>query len=215
MTIRVTDKELLESVRASPAGREIIAQRDAALMDERKQQAIELVRVRKELADGLPRHDAAAEKARERFQKAHAARMAALQECAKAERERGTFAQHREQRIAELETALRRTAPPEIAAFVGGQILVDHAGPGTAGVVMTRAESTGLEGEIKRVQEAPLTERRHPKTGAWTNNQAQLSARIKAIREAQVKAALLMLEPLTSEEIADRLETIRAEIPAL
>ncbi len=116
MTIRVTDKDLMEQLRSGPEGQGLLKEREEALQDQRRRQAAELARVRKELADGLPRHDAAAEKARERFQKAHAARMAALQDVATVDRERSTFAQHREQRIAELEVELRRTAPPEIAA---------------------------------------------------------------------------------------------------
>lgn len=215
MTIKLTDRELLESVRASPAGREIIAQREAALMDERRQQAAEFIRVRRELADGLPSHDAAVEKAKRRQEEAHAARVKALEACGTAQRERAIFASGLTQRIETLEVELRRTAPREIAEFIGGQVLVNQPSAGPPGVVLTRAEAVGLEAELRRTQDAPLTEWRHPTKGVWKNNQAQISARVTAIRAAQAKAALLMLEALTPEEVAERLQAIQAEIPSL
>lgn len=215
MTIRVSDKDLMEQLRSGPEGQRLLKEREEALLEERRTAAAELVELRKELDEGLPGHDAALEKAKERFQKAHAARMAALQDVATVDRERGVFAKHHEARIGALEVVLRRTAPREIAEFIGGWAPVDSPQARAPGLVTTTPTYSGLEKEIRDLQDAPLTEWRHPTKGVWKNNQAQLSARFRALRAAQAKAALLMFEALTPEEVKKRLQAIRAEIPSL
>ncbi len=194
MVTELTDKELLEDLRNSPRGQQIVAGRQEARLAERRSLAEELGEVISGLEANYPKMVAAEERLGEEIRKAEQRLEALRSGAAVEERQIRNRLDHRK---GLLESQLTQTAPAEIGAFI---------------------DALYREEERVRNQGVSIDPPRRNALGEMAgggSNLKSFTACIQGIRDACVKAEDLKLQALAPEELRKRLDKIRAGIPAV
>lgn len=195
MVTELTDRELLEDLRRSPRGQQIVAERQEARLAERRSLAEELIEVIEGLTANYPKLRDAEERLAEQIRKAEE-RLETLRRGYGATLERETRNQL-DHRKTQIEGELLQTAPPAINAFID---------------VLYREE------ERVRQQGVSIDPPRRNALGEMVgggSNLKSFTACIQGIRDARIAAEALNLQALTEEALGKRLDALRAGIPAV
>ena len=195
MVTELTDRELLEDLRRSPRGQQIVAERQEARLAERRSLAEELGEVIDALEVNRPKMLAAEAKVAEQIRKAEE-RLEALRRSVGTVEER-QIRNRLEQRKTVLEGELLQTVPPEIDSFIA-ECQRSWEGVRPRGVDVSPARRNAL-GEME----------------GGSSNAASVKACLEGLREAQVAAEALKLVALTPDELGKRLDKIRDGILAV
>ncbi len=193
MVTELTDKELLEDLRNSPRGQEIVAERQEARLAERRSLAEELGEVIEGLEANAPKLREADAKLAEQIRKAEE-RLKALRQGYGAGEER-QLRNRLNHRKGLLEEQLVQSAPASIDAFI---------------------EAMRREQERVRTQEFSSEHLRRTGFGEYEgggSNRKSWSACIDGLRDAAVAAEALQMQALTEQELGKRLDALRRAIP--
>lgn len=192
MVTELSDRELLEDLRNSPRGREIVAEREAQRLAARRTFAEELAEVIEGLGANYPKLVAAEEKVAEQIRKAEERSRALRFSGASEERQIRNRLDHRKTL---LEGQLYDTAPPAVDAFIA---------------------ALAREEERVRQQGVSIDPPRRNALGEMEgggSNLKSFTACIQGTRDARIAAEALKLQALTEEELGKRLDALRAAIP--
>lgn len=193
MVTELSDKELLEDLRRSPRGQQIVAERQEARLAARRSLAEELGEVLSGLEANAPKLVQADAKFAEQVRKAEE-RLQALRLSSGASEER-QIRNRLDHRKSLLESQLAQTAPAVIDAFI---------------------DALYREEERVRNQGVSIDPPRRNVLGKMVgggSNLKSVTARTQGIRAARIAAEALKLQALTEEELGKRLDALRAAIP--
>ena len=195
MVMNVTDAELLEDLRSGPAGQKMLREREERRLAERRDQAGQIAVLEAEHEKALPGLNAAVEAAADKVKAGQRALEEAQEKHRLAYAARSNVVVRFDSQRGQLEGELTASAAPEIDGFLG---------------------EISRDGERVRQQGVSVVAGRRNWRGAMEggrSNVESVTARLRGLQEARVKAEELKLRALDREELAAELDRIRDGIP--
>ncbi len=197
MVTELSDKELLEDLRSGPVGRKLLKEREERRLTERRDQAGQIAVLEAEHEKALPGLNAAVEAAADKVKAAQMALEEAQEKHRLAYAARSSAVTRFDSQRGQFEGELTASAAPEIDEFLG-EISREGERVRKSGLSVDPARRNAL-GEME---------------GGGSNVES-VTARLRGVQEARVKAEELKLRALDSEKLAAELDKIRRGIPEL
>lgn len=190
--------KLLERLAKTTLGQQLLAEEATEILAHRKELAAEIKRLTAELEAKLPALQDAEAKALAAVERAREKLRAVQEAHGQAVNARTHLCNSHDMRRTQLESELYQTAPPAIAQFRGQmQDLWDSLRRGHFQVTEPRQDALGRT----IAADGP-------------NPYEQQAKRMRAVQQAMREAEGLMLQALSEDELAERLEALRASTGA-